>query len=197
MARRTSSTRRAFVYDDISGFKVPYNRTRKTWDGYRTASPDWQPKHPKIDPQPVRPEPERLPDPRPDLDHPSATLDYDQLNHYGVLAGLNVGFSSRNLAFYAQVSGLSTSLALGTPSIVVFTGIFPTGQEISTSIGATSNVAIEPAITNIIQSALNSTLQTSQISETGNASALALGSVSIAIDEGWGGESWGSDAWGL
>lgn len=197
MARRYSSTRKAFVYDDISGFKVPYRKTKKTWDGFRTADPDWQSKHPKIDPKPVRPEPERLPDPRPDLDHPSATLNYDQLNHYGVLAGLNIGFSSRNLAFYAQVSGLSSTLSVGTITLTIFTNIFPSGQSVTSTLNSVSITATEPAATNLLQTTLGSPINTSEANENGNSAAMSVGTVSIVISEGWGVEGWGVDAWGL
>lgn len=59
---------KAWGIDDISGFKVPYRRLKKQWDNLMAAPPDFDEKHPRLEP-PVHKGTlvNRVPNPRPEV----------------------------------------------------------------------------------------------------------------------------------
>ena len=60
-----ANSRLAIAICDRCGFQYPYQTLRKEWNGLRTCTECWNPKHPQI--QPIYPptEPQALYEPRP------------------------------------------------------------------------------------------------------------------------------------
>lgn len=71
-----ASGKRSYGIDDQSGFKVPYRKLKKQWDGLKVAEPDFDTRHPQLDPPPASKlkDAQALHDPRPDNDNEAYTI---------------------------------------------------------------------------------------------------------------------------
>ena len=72
--------RQSFFICERSGFKLPYKKMRKQWDGLMVGPEDYDSKHPQLEIPHIRPDNQVLKNARPDSDDDGGVS--EQLSEY-------------------------------------------------------------------------------------------------------------------
>ena len=76
---RYASGNKAYGISDRSGFRYRLRDMKKEWNGLLVGPDEYEPKHPQLEPPNVRPDPQALRNPRPDVAEPLKVFVYTDI----------------------------------------------------------------------------------------------------------------------
>ena len=105
---------------DRCGFVEKYLDLKQEWNGLRVCHECFEPKHPQLDPQPYRTDPEALRDPRPTEPAPTIHLGKIIVSNPKDINGVSspIMWAENSNTIGTQFDGFKATTSLGTINIV-------------------------------------------------------------------------------